>query len=171
MAHRGVGGTGRGRRYATLQINQAYAVLLSSQFQGFCRDLHTECTDYFVQGVSTHVLRTSLRNVLLLHRKLKTGNANPGNIGEDFNRFGLSFWDEVLNLDQRNKGRQDRLTALNAWRNAIAHQDFDPTKLGGVSILKLREVRDWRKACNQLAFAFEDVMRTHLKVINGVTPW
>lgn len=44
-AHRSVGGTGRGRRYATSQINQAYVVILSSQFQGFCRDLHSESTD------------------------------------------------------------------------------------------------------------------------------
>ncbi len=42
-AHSSVGGTTRGRRYGTQQINQAYAVLLSSQFQGFCRDLHSEC--------------------------------------------------------------------------------------------------------------------------------
>ena len=48
QAHRSVGGTGRGRRYATQQINQAYAVLLSSQFQGFCRNLHEECADYLV---------------------------------------------------------------------------------------------------------------------------
>ena len=171
MAHRGVGGAGRGRRYATQQINQAYAVLLSSQFQGFCRDFHTECTDYFVQGVTAGVLRTSLRNVLLLHRKLKTGNANPGNIGEDFNRFGLSFWDEVLSLNQRSKGRQDRLTELNTWRNAIAHQDFDLAKLGGTSILQLRDVRDWRRACNYLATTFEDVMRTHLQFINSAPPW
>ena len=41
-AHASVGGTGPGRRYATQQINQAYAVLVASQFQGFCRDLHTE---------------------------------------------------------------------------------------------------------------------------------
>ena len=41
-AHASVGGTGPGRRYATQQINQAYAVLLASQFQGYCRDLHTE---------------------------------------------------------------------------------------------------------------------------------
>ena len=41
-AHASVGGKGRGRRYTTDQINQAYAVLLASQFQGFCRDLHSE---------------------------------------------------------------------------------------------------------------------------------
>src|SRR5437870_3298320 len=47
-AHRHVGGSGPGRRYATQQINQAYAVLLASQFQGFCRDLHTECVEHVV---------------------------------------------------------------------------------------------------------------------------
>lgn len=41
-AHAAVGGQGPGRRYATQEINHAYAVLLSSQFQRFCRDLHTE---------------------------------------------------------------------------------------------------------------------------------
>ena len=44
-AHARVEGTDRGRRYATQQINPAYAVLLTAQFQGFCRDLHDECID------------------------------------------------------------------------------------------------------------------------------
>src|SRR5229473_2868809 len=47
-AHARVGGTERGRRYATQQINRAYAVLLSSEFQGFGRDLHSECVDHIV---------------------------------------------------------------------------------------------------------------------------
>jgi hypothetical protein len=34
-AHAAVGGTGRRRRYATQQINQAYDVMLASQFQGY----------------------------------------------------------------------------------------------------------------------------------------
>lgn len=48
-AHSAVGGAGPGRRVATQQINQAYAVLLSSQFQGFCRDLHSESADHLAQ--------------------------------------------------------------------------------------------------------------------------
>ncbi len=44
-AHTLLGGTARGRRYTTQQINRAYAVLLASQFQGFARDLHTESVD------------------------------------------------------------------------------------------------------------------------------
>jgi hypothetical protein len=170
-AHKSVGGMGRGRRYATQQINQAYAVLLSSQFQGFCRDLHSECANYFVQSVPAGLVRTTLRDVLVQHRKLKTGNPNPGNIGEDYNRFGLSFWDEVKNLDIRNQARRDQLEELNAWRNAIAHQDFDPAKFGGTTVLRLQQVREWRNVCNRLAMAFDEVMRSHLQIANGVSPW
>ena len=47
-AHLSVGGTARGRRYATQQINHAYATLLSAQFQGFCRDLHSECVEHII---------------------------------------------------------------------------------------------------------------------------
>jgi len=95
-AHRQVGGASRGRRYATQQINQAYAVLLSSQFQGYCRDLHSECVDHLVSkievpGVRPADLRTMLNVEFLSKRKLDSGNPNPGNIGEDFNRLGWIF--------------------------------------------------------------------------------
>jgi hypothetical protein len=45
-AHAKMGGVGPGRRYATQLINQAYAMVLSTQFQGFCRDLHSEAVDH-----------------------------------------------------------------------------------------------------------------------------
>src|SRR4051794_33029319 len=34
------------------QVTQGTAMLPSSQFQGFCRDLHSECVDAFVAGVT-----------------------------------------------------------------------------------------------------------------------
>jgi hypothetical protein len=79
-AHRRVGGTGRGRRRATRQINYAYTVLLSSQFQGFCRDLHDECTRILVQWISPIGLSAGFEKTVRLGRKLDTGNPNPGNI-------------------------------------------------------------------------------------------
>src|SRR5438552_1265762 len=94
-AHRTVGGTGPGRRYATQQLNQAYAVLLSSQFQGSCRDLYTECVDKLVAGVGNAALRAIARGNLQYGRKLDSGNPNPGNIGADFDRLGLRFWPAV----------------------------------------------------------------------------
>src|SRR5947209_5971913 len=84
-AHTSVGGTARGRRYATQQINHAYAMLLSSQFQGFCRDLHSECVDHLLASVPDP-LRTVFRSQFIAGRKLDAGNPNPGNIGADFNR-------------------------------------------------------------------------------------
>jgi hypothetical protein len=56
-AHTAVGLTGHGRWYATQQVNQAYVVLLASHFQGFCRDLYTECADFLVNLVNPSYLQ------------------------------------------------------------------------------------------------------------------
>jgi hypothetical protein len=90
-AHHIVGGTARGRRYATEQLNHAYAVLLSSHFQGFGRDLHTECVQHIVRSVPGN-LQNVVRGELVSNRKLDRGNPNPGNIGSDFGRIGLLMW-------------------------------------------------------------------------------
>ena len=63
-AHAMVGGAERGRRYAIQQSNYAYAALLSSDFQGFCRDLHSECIDRLVAIVPVQ-LRDLWRRVYL----------------------------------------------------------------------------------------------------------
>lgn len=170
-AHRAVGGRGRGRRYATQQLNQAYAVLLSSQFQGFCRDLHTEVSEYLVLAVEVEPLHAALRAAFTWNRALDRGNPNPGALGTDFNRYGITFWDSVHAVDHRNVRRHQRLEELNRWRNAIAHQDFDAEALGGATTLTLRTVRGWRSACNGLAMSFDTVMRAHLRRLIGTIPW
>jgi HEPN superfamily RiboL-PSP-like protein len=170
-AHRSIGGSGPGRRFATEQINHAYAVLLASQFQGFCRDLHSECVDSLVRSIAFPVLEKIWRFEFLWNRSLDRGNANPGAIGSDFNRLGVEFWKEVLAENTLNHGRKQLLEELNAWRNAIAHQDFDPAELGGTTTLHLSEVRDWRRACNHLALSFDSVMMKYLTSITGNPPW
>ena len=121
-------------------MNHAYAVLLSSQFQGYCRDLHSECVYHIVQQVPV-ALQNVLRGELVRDRKLDRGNPNAGNIRADFARLGLGIWDRVKSLDRRNDERKQLLGELNEWRNAIAHQDFDPTKLGGHTKLRLSDVK------------------------------
>jgi hypothetical protein len=170
-AHRGIGGTGPGRRYTTQQINQAYAVLLSAQFQALCRDLHTESVQFLVRGVAAPAFQLVLRSELLSNRKLDRGNPNPGNIGADYSRLGFGFWPRVDTLDVRNPARRAYLEELNTWRNAIAHQDFDPTLLGGTQTLTLARVRGWRSACNGLAESFDEVMRQYISAMIGSTPW
>jgi hypothetical protein len=59
---------------------------------------------------------------------------------------------------------------LNAWRNAIAHHDYDPAELGGTTTLTVIQVNDWRTDSDALATAFDAVLRDHL-LATGVAPW
>ena len=167
-AHRAVRGSARGRRFATLQINHAYAVLLSSQFQAFCRDLHSEAVDVLVTSTSPSTNHSILRSALVQGRKLDRGNPNPGNVGADFGRLGFSFWPAVTARSHLNAKRQANLAALNDWRNAIAHQDWTSV---GTSTLHRRTIERWRSACNMLARAFDSVLRMHLSTLVGRFPW
>jgi hypothetical protein len=170
QAHAAVGGTARGRRYATQQINQAYAVLLASQFQEFCRDLHSECVDHLAAGIPPP-LGPVVRTEFTWGRQLDRGNAQSASIGADFGRLGIHFWAEVRAVNPRNAERRALLDDLNVWRNAIVHRSFDPGKLGGTVTLRLTQVRRWRQACSRLARAFDDVMRRHLLTLTGTSPW
>lgn len=166
-AHRAVGGTGRGRRYATVQVNYAYAMLLSSQFQGFCRDLHTEAVAVVVGALAPSVLGPVVHNLLVQGRKIDHGNPNPGNLGSDFGKLGMPFWPMVTAIDPRNRDRQAALETLNMWRNAVAHQDFGQVGPG----LRLNQVQAWRGACRALAIHFDRAVAAHLAVIAGTPPW
>ena len=147
-AHASVAGIQRGRRAATAQVTQAYAVLLSSHFQRFCRDLHTEAVDQVVGALADPWVRPIVTNRLSEGRKLDTGNPTPGHIGSDFNRLQFSLWATMTQLDARTPGRRVRLERLNRWRNAIAHQDFAAKREldlgGGRTDLRLGDVTDWR---------------------------
>lgn len=165
-AHAAIGGTGRGRRYATLQINRAYVLLLASQFQGYCRDLYTESVVFLVPRLTPLSFQASVRELLTQNLQLKRSNAQPGSIGADFGRFGIDFWTEVKANDPRNEAGAMQLEELNRWRNAIAHQDF-PSQ----AVLHLRHVRVWRNVCQRLARSFDEVMRHHLQNLTGSPPW
>ena len=169
-AHALVGGTERGRRYATQQINYSYAALLSSHFQGFCRDLHSECIDRLVAIVPVQ-LQVLLSTEFAWNRSLDRGNPHPGAIGSDFDRLGVDIWAEVYALDARNDRRRELLQELIGWRNAIAHQDFDPVAPGGMPTLHLARVRAWRSAVNALARSFDQAMYNYLQAVVGTAPW
>jgi hypothetical protein len=150
---------------------RAYAVLLSAEFQGFCRALHTECADKLIDSVAPPSLQTALRAQCLYGRKLETGNPNPGNIGADFGRFGFDFWATVLAADPAHTARRHRLADLNAWRNAIAHHDYDPATLGGTTTLTIPRVQGWIVDCEAFSLTFDAVMRIQVQTITGRAPW
>ncbi len=184
-AHAAVGGHGPGRRSATLQLNHAYAVVLASQFQGFCRDLHSECADTVtdaitITGDASMVDGSALADIALMaltrNRQLDRGNASAGSIGTDFKAFDLDIWDAARRLDARTPMRARRLDQLNVWRNAIAHQDFDFSQhqremVGEPARLGLSDVRAFRSACDGLAATFDRALAEHLQSIVGSRPW
>jgi hypothetical protein len=167
-AHRAVGGGGRGRRFTTQQVNQSYSLLLSSHFQRFCRDLHTEAVDHLLGPVVPGLLAIA-HSALTRDRKLDRGNPTPGNIGTDFGRLGMTFWEDVKALDARNAARLKKLELMGHWRNAIAHQDFGghAMVLGARSELTLSEVRGFRRMCAGLAPDFDRAVLAHLKAVGG----
>ncbi len=73
-------------------------------------------------------------------------------------------------LDPLGRDRQDSLGMLLLWRNAIAHQDFKDPRLGR-RVLRLAEVRSWRRACHALAVDFDAVMADYLLRVTGRAPW
>ncbi len=166
---RAVGVTGRGRWYATQQINQAYVMLLASHFQGFCRDLHSESIEFLVGLAQPLFLQPIVRTSLVDGRKLSRGNANFDNIREDFERLDIDLSVELDSFDPPPRPLRRKLQDLNNWRNALAHQDF--SRLGGSERLRLVQVRQWRKACDQLARVFEKVIHRYLQSLSGVSPW
>ena len=169
-AHVIIGGTERGRRYATQQVNYSYVTLLSSHFQGFCRDLHTECVERIV-AASPASMQWFMRAEFVWNRSLSKGNPHPGAIGSDFNQLGVDFWPAIDDLDARNERRRASLQELIHWRNAIAHQDFDSVAPLGNPTLHLATVKAWRSSTNALARSFDQAMYNYLQKILGAALW
>src|SRR5205809_371368 len=93
LAHGAVRGAAPGRRPSTQQINRAYVILLAAEFQGFCRDLHSECVDHILDVLAAPpALRTLMQVEFTRGRQLDRGNAHPGSLGADFGRLGVGFW-------------------------------------------------------------------------------
>ncbi len=105
-----------GRSRATQQLNCAFAVLLAAHFQGYCRDLHSECVDALVMPIPVAGLRLTIREEFLYNRRLSTGNATQSNIASDFSRLGIGdFWIRVDADHPGNAVRRELLERLNTW--------------------------------------------------------
>ena len=163
----------RGRQYATEHLNMALFVRLAAEFQGFCRDLHEDAVLAIVgdlddvMGVETQ--RVLLRESMTRGRKLDTGNASPGNIGNDFSYIGMAFWQDIR---QRypTKGPKWNITLerLNEARNAIAHSNAAKlTEVRSRQPLTLRTFRAWRGSLNDAASGFDTVLTAYLEHVTG----
>lgn len=172
-ARRAVAGGGAARRLAAQQVTHALVVQLAAQFQRFCRDLHSECSNVVVAAAPA-AYQYVLDELLISGRKLDHLSAQPASLGSDFARFGLDLWSSVDQLDPRHRDRRRRLTQVVIWRNAIAHQDLrrasaDP--LTASTAVDPATVALWRRALDQLAGGLDRAMWAQLGTIVGRPPW
>lgn len=171
---RAVAGTrssGPGSRAAAQQLVHSYVLALSAQFQGFCRDLHDEAVRHIASLIPVAPLADLVGYELVVGRRLSTGNPNPGNLGADFRRLGLDLWDALVSHAPRIETDRHALESLNVWRNAIAHQDLDPVRLGGRASLTILTVRRWRATCDRISRSLDAVVRAQLVSLGVRAPW
>ncbi len=173
-AHASVVHAGRGRQYATAQINASLVVQVAAHFQLFCRNLHTEAVESLAEAAPDGY-RTMLRVAFTEHRGLDRRNASVQTIGEDFGRFDLSLWKKADAMSSRTATRRIRLEQLMAWRNAVVHQDFafspqQSALLAGTS-LTLAWVGRWRSACDGLTWTLDRAVCAHIRTATGTAPW
>ena len=143
---------------------RGYALLLSAHFQGYCRDLYTECGQIVVSKVRTS-LKVLIQDQFTAGRKLDHGNPTLDNIREDFGRFGFRL--DFVAADPANTGHVSNLARLNKWRNVAAHHGKIPV---GVP-LDLHSLQVWRYSCDQLATSLDDIMYNRLCRILRRAPW
>ncbi len=148
---------------------RGYVMLVSAHFQGFCRDLHTEC----VQILSADpTLRPEVQAVIqfqsLAGRDLDGGNPRFEALRNDFNRFDLDLT-AALAADPANAVRVTLLGHLNVWRNYVAHYKDTPPSQGGP--FTLPTARAWQQACAGLAAELDRIIYDKLQTILKAPPW
>lgn len=144
---------------------RAYVTALSAHFQGYCRDLYTECAQIIASKVRP-TLQLLIQAQFTAHRKLDHGNPNVKNLKEDFERFGFTL--DLAAADPANPARITHLGELNTWRNVAAHQGT-PTAAAGQ--LLLPRLQAWRISCDGLATSLDEIMYNHLRRILRRKPW
>lgn len=143
---------------------RGFILLLSAHFQGFCRDLYTECSQIIASKVRP-TLEVLFQQQFTANRSLDHGNPNIDNIKKDFNRFGFSL--EMAGADPANHARLAHLKDLNKWRNIAAHHGDVPP--GGLP--SLATIQSWRNSCDGLAASPDVIMYNRLRRILRRQPW
>ncbi len=147
---------------------RGYVLHLSAHFQGFCRNLYTECSQSWIAAIPAG-LKATAQAQFSAQLALEKGNPTHDNIKRDFNRFGF-----LLNLQAAHPAGPQQVTDLghlNEWRNKAAHQGTQPLRGGVPAALTLPIVQGWRASCDGLAASLDAIMYAELLRIMGAAPW
>lgn len=150
------------------EVLQGYVMLLSGHFQGFCRDLYTECVGA-CRLVMPPGVQPAAQAQFLTELRLNSGNPTVENIRKDFERFAITL--DLPADDPLNVTRVTHLGHLNHWRNTTAHQKAATAPPGIPPVLLLSDVRNWKRSCDGLATSLDHIMEGELGRMLGTPPW
>jgi hypothetical protein len=174
LLHRRVESSGIRGRALIMQVNHAYATLITAHFQSYCRAVHTEVAQVLVGAVSDSRLGTVLEAGLTERRHLDKGNPTPANLGSDFGRFDFRFWGAVEAEDKDSEGRRVKLAQMCEWRNAIVHGDISRKRAAGLLVprhLDLETCKGWRRALDALAVSIDRAVANRCVGLGRPKPW
>ena len=147
---------------------RGFVLHLSAHFQGFCRDLYSECSQTWIAAIPASFQPTAQAQ-FSTQLALEKGNPNHNNIKRDFDRFGIQV--DLQAAHPTGSRRVTDLGHMNEWRNKAAHQGNQPLG-GGVPVaLALPIVQSWKASCDGLATSLDGIMRSEMLRIMGVVPW
>jgi len=147
---------------------RGYVLHLSAHFQGFCRDLYSECAQLWIDSIPTSY-RVSAQSQFSTGLLLDRGNPSYENLKRDFNRFGVRM--DLQVLDALGPKSVTDLSHLNEWRNKASHQDTQPLRAGVPIHLTANLVATWRASCELLASLLDRTMYDGMSLILGNPPW
>lgn len=151
-------------------MNFALITRLLAEFQGYCRDLHTEAVDHIVTmaSIPNPNLNLIFRSAYIDRRALKVGIPSWANLCKDFSMFGMdlrkSMDAEFGNV--RFGPWRIALDDLVEARNAIAHSNDEEIKNCRVKHpygLTVRTAKGWRAKLNGFTAGLDAVVGKHLK--------
>jgi hypothetical protein len=146
---------------------RGYLMLLSAHFQGFCRDLHSECIQIAAIALIPS-MQAMFQSQCQAGRQLDGANPKYSTLRKDFERFGLDLA-STLAANPANSPRITHIDHLNLWRNYAAHHLTSMPVQGGPFTVVTIQI--WKNDCDGLATELDGIMYNQLQVLIGVAPW
>lgn len=169
-------GAGRPPKAGTEQINEALVLRVTTEFQGFVRDLLDLGAIKIIRGAGcAPAFQAQLITMSTRSRMIDRGNPHLDAIKEDLSRLGITGIGNAL-VAKNNQHAADAaaLKQLVELRNALAHNDSD--KLAALGHQGVRATKGYataaRASCGRMARALDQVMWDHLLgALPATHPW
>jgi hypothetical protein len=153
----------------------ALVLRLTSEFQGFCRDLHNDLARTIARALTgwDEKARSLVFAGLTRGRALEQYSANAETIRADFDRLGVDLLLLLSTHPRAGPQWTKELKLLHMARNGVVHDDpgkIEQVKKDGRE-LNFRTVDRWRNWVDGLVDAMDDVTSSRMSELFGMVRW